>query len=181
MRIPNLNEIHAPGPSDASRCKPATSGDSCEPDESARGAPAQAPSLLRRLDRARVEEGSVSTVERTAARAAQTLKKNSLGLGDADEMLGSVARKRCLPARVANSMAQQRLDSAAARRESGRARLDGLCAAPSSPAAPAARLGAEYWGGDRPRRGRGRDINRALRSCGIGGMVLGEARAGARQ
>ena len=79
-------------------------------------------------------------------------------------------------------MAVQRpLDAIAMLRESGRARLDGLSAAPSSPAAPAARLGAEYWGGDRPRRGRGRDNNRALRSCGIGGMVLGEARAGAHR
>ena len=75
---------------------------------------------------------------------------------------------------------QRHLDAIAALRESGRARLDGLCAAPSSPAAQAARLGAEYWGGDRPRRGRGR-TKRALRSSGIGEMVLGEARAGARR
>ena len=77
---------------------------------------------------------------------------------------------------------QRHLDAiAATRRESGRARLGGLCAAPSTPAAPAARLGAEYWAGDRPRRGCGRDTNRVLRSCGIGGMGLGEAWAGAHR
>ena len=83
-------------------------------------------------------------------------------------------------ARVANSMAQQRLDAiVATRRESGRARLDDLCAAPSAPAAPAARVGAEYWGGHRPRRSRGR-AKRALR-CGIGGMLLGDARTRGRR
>ena len=78
-------------------------------------------------------------------------------------------------------MAVQRdLDAiAATRRESGRARLGGIFAAPSSPAAPAARLGAEYWA-ETVRdavRGRGR-ADRALRSCGSGGMLLGNARTG---
>ena len=83
--------------------------------------------------------------------------------------------------RKAKSMAQQRLHAiAAARRECGRARLDGLCAA-SSPPAPAVRLGADYWGGDRQRCGRGRATKLALRSCGSGGMLLGDARAGGRR
>ena len=92
--------------------------------------------------------------------------------------------KRChakLPGgavRVANTMAQQRLDAiVATSRECGR--FDGLCAAPSAPAAPAARVGAEYWGGHRPRRSRGR-AKRAL-ACGIGGMLLGDARTRGRR
>ena len=103
----------------------------------------------------------------------RTKKKNM-----AKTIARNAASRRGSP-RKAKSMAQQRLHAiAAARRECGRNRLDGLCAA-SSPPAPAARLG--YWGGDRQRCGRGRATKLALRSCGSGGMLLGDARVGGRR